>query len=72
MPFVLPMLVMHLSAAHEEIKDEVINRGKGEGPCGTWGTDTREYDDSKVSYALGKQGSLWGSASLRQKEALEA
>lgn len=41
----------------EELKDEVIARNRGEGPCGTWGTDHVLYDDSKVSYALGKQGS---------------
>jgi len=40
----------------KEVKDEVIPRDRGGGACGTWDTDTMEFDDSKLSYALGKQG----------------
>merc|ERR1740121_497348 len=42
---------------HGRFKDEVLSRNEGEGPDGDWGTDTIEYDDTKLSYALGKQGS---------------
>jgi len=42
---------------YEKMKDEVIPRDKG---CdygdGTWGTDTMQFQDDELSYALGKQG----------------
>lgn len=40
----------------EKIKYEVIDRDKGKGEDGTWGTDTMTFQDDELSYALGKQG----------------
>jgi len=40
----------------EKIRHEIVPRNKGDGEDGDWDTDTLELEDSKVSYALGKQG----------------
>merc|ERR1719454_305321 len=40
----------------DRIRDEVMNRDRGSGPNGTWGTDTMTFQDDELSYALGKQG----------------
>merc|ERR1719343_1149205 len=38
------------------IKDEVLDRDRGKDDTGTWGTDTMQFQDDELSYALGKQG----------------
>lgn len=41
----------------EKIREEVVSRDKGcEYEDGTWGTDTMQFQDDELSYALGKQG----------------
>lgn len=40
----------------EKIRHEVVDRDKGKGEDGTWGTDTMTFQDDELSYALGKQG----------------
>ncbi|CAJ1425560.1 unnamed protein product [Effrenium voratum] len=40
----------------ERLKNEVIDRDRGKGEDGTWGTDTMTFQDDELSYALGKQG----------------
>merc|ERR1719460_1924757 len=40
----------------DKIKDEVLSRDKGKDDSGTWSTDTIEFQDDELSYALGKQG----------------
>lgn len=40
----------------ESIREDVVNRDKGEDESGTWGTDTMTFQDDELSYALGKQG----------------
>mmetsp|Transcript_43786 Transcript_43786/g.79143 ORF Transcript_43786/g.79143 Transcript_43786/m.79143 type:complete len:644 (-) Transcript_43786:152-2083(-) len=40
----------------EKIRDSVVQRDKGLGEDGTWGTDTMTFQDDELSYALGKQG----------------
>eukprot|EP00434_Breviolum_minutum_P005674 symbB.v1.2.004998.t1/scaffold288.1/size478366/28 len=35
---------------------QVVDRDKGQGEDGTWGTDTMTFQDDELSYALGKQG----------------
>jgi len=40
----------------DQIKGEVIDRDKGKDEEGTWGTDTMQFQDDELSYALGKQG----------------
>eukprot|EP00928_Gymnodinium_smaydae_P017003 TRINITY_DN1645_c1_g5_i1.p1 TRINITY_DN1645_c1_g5~~TRINITY_DN1645_c1_g5_i1.p1 ORF type:complete len:667 (-),score=172.88 TRINITY_DN1645_c1_g5_i1:106-1833(-) len=39
-----------------KIKDEVLDRDRGKDDSGTWGTDTMQFQDDELSYALGKQG----------------
>merc|ERR1719313_2462152 len=38
------------------IKDEVLDRDRGKDKEGNWGTDTMQFQDDELSYALGKQG----------------
>lgn len=41
----------------EKIREEVVSRDKGcDYEDGTWGTDTMQFQDDELSYALGKQG----------------
>jgi hypothetical protein len=40
----------------DSIKDEVLDRGKGQDETGTWGVDIMKFRDDELSYALGKQG----------------
>eukprot|EP00439_Symbiodinium_sp_Y106_P052659 s3420_g7.t1 len=40
----------------DKIRNEVVDRDKGKGEDGTWGTDTMTFQDDELSYALGKQG----------------
>jgi len=39
-----------------KIRDEVVDRDRGKGEDGTWGTDAMTFKDDELSYALGKQG----------------
>jgi len=41
---------------YDRIRDQVVNRDKGQDETGTWGTDTMTFQDDELSYALGKQG----------------
>mmetsp|Transcript_52408 Transcript_52408/g.114369 ORF Transcript_52408/g.114369 Transcript_52408/m.114369 type:complete len:596 (-) Transcript_52408:36-1823(-) len=38
------------------IKDEVLDRDRHRDETGTWSTDTMQFQDDELSYALGKQG----------------
>eukprot|EP00932_Pfiesteria_piscicida_P007160 SRR837773.17150.p2 GENE.SRR837773.17150~~SRR837773.17150.p2 ORF type:complete len:535 (-),score=240.90 SRR837773.17150:118-1497(-) len=40
----------------DRIFDEVVARDKGKDETQTWGTDTMQFKDDELSYALGKQG----------------
>jgi len=41
---------------YEKIKNEVVDRDRGQDETGTWGSDTMTFQDDELSYALGKQG----------------
>eukprot|EP00927_Polykrikos_kofoidii_P057306 TRINITY_DN51421_c0_g1_i1.p1 TRINITY_DN51421_c0_g1~~TRINITY_DN51421_c0_g1_i1.p1 ORF type:complete len:613 (-),score=95.09 TRINITY_DN51421_c0_g1_i1:365-2203(-) len=40
----------------DKIRNEVLDRDRGQDESGTWGTDIMTFKDDELSYALGKQG----------------
>eukprot|EP00435_Cladocopium_sp_Y103_P047554 s787_g14.t1 len=51
-----PRLGAHGIRARASIKDEVLDRDRHRDETGTWSTDTMQFQDDELSYALGKQG----------------
>eukprot|EP00929_Paragymnodinium_shiwhaense_P088680 TRINITY_DN489_c0_g3_i1.p2 TRINITY_DN489_c0_g3~~TRINITY_DN489_c0_g3_i1.p2 ORF type:complete len:607 (+),score=174.13 TRINITY_DN489_c0_g3_i1:83-1903(+) len=41
----------------DKIRDDVVDRDRGQDDTGSWASDTMSFQDDELSYALGKQGS---------------
>eukprot|EP00933_Yihiella_yeosuensis_P036887 TRINITY_DN30706_c0_g1_i1.p1 TRINITY_DN30706_c0_g1~~TRINITY_DN30706_c0_g1_i1.p1 ORF type:complete len:619 (+),score=102.79 TRINITY_DN30706_c0_g1_i1:136-1992(+) len=53
---VLSAVESKVSGYYDKVRDDVLDRDRGKDETGTWDTDTMEFKDEELSYALGKQG----------------